>query len=124
MLKAKTEMDSLKRRGIGLGGFVKLALLFSLLGEREAFRRLGHGLRNPLICMTNLGEMDSKKLAFEGTRVESAYMCGSIKHKPYFQLALSGFAGTLTLSSNLYGSEKDMKTIEALLREVEGELSV
>jgi NRPS condensation-like uncharacterized protein len=124
LLNAKAEMDALKRRGIGLGGFVKLSLMFSLLGEREAFRRLGHGLRNPLICMTNIGELDSKRLAFEGTRVESAYICGSIKHKPHFQLALSGFDGTLTLSSNLYGSEKDLKKIEAFLGEIEEELTV
>ena len=66
----------------------------------------GEGLRNPLICMTNVGELDSKRLAFEGTSVESAYICGSIKHKPHFQLALCGFDGTLTLSSNLYGKRR------------------
>jgi len=124
LLKAKAEMDKLKRRRIGLGGFVKLELLFSLLGEREAFRRLGRGLRNPLICMTNVGELDSERLAFAATRVESAYVCGSIKHKPHFQMALSGFAGTITLSSNLYGSLEDRASVDSFLADVEGELSV
>jgi NRPS condensation-like uncharacterized protein len=124
LLKAKAEMDKLKRRRIGLGGFVKLELLFSLLGEREAFRRLGRGLRNPLICMTNVGELDSERLAFAATRVESAYVCGSIKHKPHCQMALSGFAGTITLSSNLYGSLEDRASVDSFLADVEGELSV
>jgi NRPS condensation-like uncharacterized protein len=124
LLKAKANMDALKRRRIGLGGFVKLSLLFSILGEAEAFRLLGRGLRNPLLCMTNLGELDSKRLAFEGARVETAYVCGSIKHKPHFQLALSGFAGTITLSSNLYGSPADRRTLDDFLREAEEELSV
>jgi NRPS condensation-like uncharacterized protein len=122
--KAKAEMDGLKRRRIGLGGFVKLGLLYSLLGEREAFRRLGRGLRNPLICMTNIGELDEKRLALGSTRVESAYICGSIKHKPHFQMALSGYAGTLTLSSNLYGSPRDRASVVSFLAEVEDELSV
>jgi NRPS condensation-like uncharacterized protein len=124
LLKAKANMDGLKRRRIGLGGFLKLSLLFSVFGEAMASRLLGRGLRNPLICMTNIGELDSTKLAFEGTRVESAYVCGSIKHKPHFQLALSGFGGTVTLSSNLYGSPADRATIDDFLREVEEELSV
>jgi NRPS condensation-like uncharacterized protein len=124
LLKAKANMDGLKRRSIGLGGFLKLSLLFSVLGDAEASRLLGRGLRNPLICMTNIGELDSRRLAFEGTQVESAYVCGSIKHKPHFQLALSGFDGTVTLSSNLYGSPADRTTIDDFLREVEEELSV
>ncbi len=121
--KTKASMDALKARTIGLGGIVKLSALFSLLGEAEAFKRLGRGLRNPLICMTNIGELDSKRLALEGARVESAYVCGSIKHKPHFQLAICGFDGTLTLSSNLYGSEKDEATLRAFLGEVEEELT-
>jgi NRPS condensation-like uncharacterized protein len=124
MAKAKTCMDALKKRRIGLGGLVKLSLLFSLMGERGAFRAMGEGIRNPLICMTNIGELDSRRLAFGDARIESAYMCGSIKHKPHFQLALSGFDGTLTLSSNLYGSEGDRRSIEAFLGEVEEELAV
>ncbi len=123
MLRTKANVDALKRKGIGLGGVVKLALLFSILGEVEASRRLARGLKNPLICMTNVGELDPKRLAFEGTSVESAYLCGSIKHKPHFQLAVCGFDGTITLSSNLYGSEADDQTIRAFLGEVEEELS-
>jgi NRPS condensation-like uncharacterized protein len=122
--RAKALMDALKRRSLGLGGYAKMSLLFAFCGDRLAVRLMRFGLRHPLVCMTNIGELDSKRLVFGGAQVESAYMCGSIKHKPHFQLALSGFDGTITLSSNLYGTERDRASIEAFLGEVEGELTV
>jgi NRPS condensation-like uncharacterized protein len=122
--KAKSLMDDLKGRRIGLGGCLKMSLLFSLFREESAVKLLRLGLRHPLVCMTNLGEIDSRRLAFEGTPVASAYACGSIKHKPHFQLALSGFDGTITLSSNLYGNAEDKRRVESFLAEVEGELDV
>jgi NRPS condensation-like uncharacterized protein len=123
LAKAKACMDRLKAEGIGLGAFAKMSFL-SALPQEAALRLLRRGLRHPLICMTNLGELDPARLRFGGSRIVSAYACGSIKHKPHFQLALSGFDGTITLSSNLYGSPEDRRRIEAFLAEVEKELEV
>jgi NRPS condensation-like uncharacterized protein len=120
--KIKDFMDGLKGEGIGLGGFAKMSLLASL-PEGAAVGLLRRGLKNPLICMTNLGELDRARLGFDGSRVVSAYACGSIKHKPHFQVALSGFDGTITLSSNLRGSKEDRSDVEAFLADVEGELA-
>ena len=124
LMKAKTQMDALKGESLGLGGYAKMSLLFGLCGDRLAVRLMQSGLRHPLICMTNIGDIDSKRLSFEGTQVESAFECGSIKHKPHFQLALSGFDGSITLSSNLYGTEEDRARVESFLGEVEEELTV
>lgn len=124
MLKVKSRMDALKRGGIGLGGFAKLSLLFSALGRERALPLLRRGFRSPLISMTNIGEIDASRLAFAGSPVESAYICGSIKRKPHFQLALSGFDGNITLSSNLYGNARDRGLVEAFLLEIEEELNV
>jgi len=99
-----------------------MSLLCSLCGRRLALDLMRHRLRSPLICMTNIGELDSKRLVFADTRIESAFECGSIKYKPHFQVALSGFDGSITLSSNLYGNEKDRVIIDAFLREMEEEL--
>ena len=49
-------------------------------------------------------------------------MCGSIKYKPHFQLAVSTYDGELTLSSNLYGNASDRKRVLSFLDEVENEL--
>jgi NRPS condensation-like uncharacterized protein len=124
LAKAKKLMDKLKKKRIGLGGYLKMSLLFSLFSERTAVALLRRGLRNPLICMTNIGDLDARKLTFEGTAVTSAYVCGSIKHKPHFQLALSGFDGTITLSSNLYGNLEDRRRVDAFLADVEETLDL
>jgi NRPS condensation-like uncharacterized protein len=122
LLKAKTLMDEFKRSPIGLGAFVKMSWLSSLRPARMADGLMRRGFRHPLICMTNIGELDSKRLRFGDSRILSAYACGSIKYKPHFQLALSGFEETITLSSNLYGGAEDKRKVEAYLEDVEGEL--
>ena len=114
-------MKGLKSGNIGLNAFVKMSLLASLpQGAADSLMR--RGFRHPLICMTNLGELDPSRLSMDGATPVSAYACGSIKHKPHVQLALSGFAGTITLSSNLCGNLEDKRRIEAFLAEVEEEL--
>ena len=97
-------MDEKKGAGIGLNAFVKLDLLYRLCGERIANRKLRTGLKNPLICMTNIGVLDAARLSFGDSRPTDAYLCGSIKYKPYFQLAMSSYQDELTLSVNLYGA--------------------
>ena len=113
---------ALKAQDIGLGGLAKLSLLFALCGPEWGQRLLRRGLRPPRVCMTNIGELDASRLSFRGAEVTSAFACGSIKYKPHFQLAVSGFHGTLTLSSNVYGSPEDRRRVEAFLQEVEREL--
>jgi Uncharacterized protein containing a NRPS condensation (elongation) domain len=122
LAKAKELMDRLKRSELGLGGYAKMSLLFSICGEGLAFRLLRKGLRHPLVCMTNIGELDSRRFRFGDVEAESAYVCGSIKHKPHFQLALSSFAGAITLSTNLYGDAEDRRRVDAFLAEVANEL--
>lgn len=122
LAKAKAFMDRLKGEDIGLGAFAKMSIL-SALPPPAADRLMRRGFRHPLVCMTNLGELDSSRLHLAGTRVVSAYACGSIKRKPHFQLALSGFEGTITLSSNLRGTAEDRRIIDAFLAEVEEEMA-
>ena len=47
-----------------------------------------------------------------------AYLCGSIKYRPYFQLAASTYDGEITLTVNQYGDERDRARIVAFLRDV------
>ena len=64
-----------------------------------------------VICMTNIGVLDAARLSFGDLRPTDAYLCGSIKYKPYFQLAMSSYQDELTLSVNLYGSASDRALI-------------
>jgi NRPS condensation-like uncharacterized protein len=111
-----------KENYLGINAFVKLNLLYRLAGK-WSYRILEKKLQNPRICMTNIGILDEKKLVFGNTPVAGAFLCGSIKFRPHFQMSASTFGNTLTLCINLYGTREDKETAGAFLAEVAGELA-
>jgi NRPS condensation-like uncharacterized protein len=120
--RVKAVMDAKKGADIGLNAFIKLDLLYRILGDRTANRLLRSQLKQPLICMTNVGVLDSARISFGDLRPYDAFMCGSIKYKPYFQLAISSYADELTLSVNLSGDPSDRDRILSFFDTVEAEL--
>ena len=121
--RVKAEMDEKKGGHMGLNLFIKLDLSHRLLPSRTAGRLVQASLKNPLICMTNVGILDSARMSFGGVRPCGAFMCGSIKYKPHFQLAMSSYEGELTLHSNLYGDAADAERVRSFLEDVEREFS-
>lgn len=124
VVKVNKEMNSKKSRFIGLNCFMKLSIMFGSLNYKMSNSLMVRILKNPLICMTNIGILDSEKLLFKGISIEDVFMCGSIKYKPHFQLALSSFKDSITFSVNLYGSSNDKKTIEHFFTLLDKELSL
>jgi len=122
LARVKATMDTKKGGAIGVNAFFKLDLLFRHCGDARANRILRRRLENPLVCMTNIGVIDEARLSFAGVRPSDAFLCGSIKYKPYFQLAVTAYRDEITLSSNLYGGTADRRRVEAFLAEVEAEL--
>ena len=120
--RVKAVMDKKKGSDIGLNGFIKLDLMYRIFGDRIANRMLRSILKNPLICMTNVGILDSAQISFGDLCPYDAFLCGSIKYKPYFQLAISSYEGELTLSVNLLGSSSDRNRILFFLDEIDAEL--
>lgn len=120
--RVKAVMDEKKVGDIGLNAFIKLQMIYALLPNRLANLVLKRSLKNPLICMTNVGILDADRISFGDLRPCDVFMCGSIKYKPHVQLALSSYGGELTLSSNLYGSSGDRECIMSFFDEVEREL--
>jgi NRPS condensation-like uncharacterized protein len=49
-------------------------------------------------------------------------LCGSIKYKPYFQLAMSSYEDELTFSVNLSGGAGDRARIRSFLDDIDAEL--
>ena len=119
--RVKAVMDAKKGGDIGLNAFIKLHLIYALLPNRLANLLLRRSLKNPLICMTNVGILDSERISFGHLRPRDVFMCGSIKYKPHFQLAMSSYDGELTMSSNLYGNASDRERIISFFDEVERE---
>ncbi len=122
--KINRETTIKKSTDIGMNVFVKLSLAFQLPNKILSYKLIKASLKNPLICMTNVGIIDDKQLRFRGSEIANAYVCSSIKYRPHFQVALSSFSDTLTISSNLYGSQQDRDTITHFLSMVENELPI
>jgi len=120
--RVKAVMDEKKGADIGLNAFIKLDLLYRICGDELANRRLRSRLKNPFICMTNVGILDPARLSLGDLRPHDAFLCGSIKHQPYFQLAMSSYDGELTLSVNQYGNAADRARIVGLFDEIEADL--
>lgn len=122
LVRVKAIMDEKKGSNIGLNGFIKLNLMYSIFGDRIANRLLKSSLKNPLICMTNVGILDAAQISFGELCPHDAFLCGSIKYKPYFQLAMSSYEGEITLSVNLYGNPSDRDRVLSFFDEIDREL--
>ncbi|URZ14357.1 siderophore synthetase [Clostridium felsineum] len=120
--KVNANMNLKKKNFIGLNGLVKISLLFKVLSYTRLKKLLSSHFNNPLIGMTNIGIIDSKRLCFNGTKIQNTFICGSIKYKPYFQLAATTYDNTITLSINLYGTLEDKKNINDFFTIFDNEL--
>jgi len=119
--KVREAADKRKTQYLGINTFLKLDVMFKF-PKRIAYQILKKGLVNPGICMTNIGVIDSKKLTFKYAKVIDAFMCGSIKYRPHFQMSVSSFQDRMTFGVNLYGSAEDRKNIERFYALMEKEL--
>ena len=120
--KISNEMKNKKNNYFGLNTFIKLDTLFRFCKGRLPYKILKHSLKNPNICMTNIGIIESEKLVFESSPISNAFICGSIKYRPHFQMAVSSYNNKMTLSVNLYGSQEDRDSIKEFFTLIEEEL--
>ena len=120
--RVNKEMDVRKKGYAGLHGLSTLNTIFRFLPFSTVRELVKKNFVNPLIAITNIGIIDSESLTFGETPVEDAFMTGSIKYPPYFQLALTTFNETITFSVNLYGSESDRESVEKFLGLLDEEL--
>jgi NRPS condensation-like uncharacterized protein len=77
----------------------------------------------PVTSYTNLGLLDAECLRFGTASVTGGLLTGAVKYSPYFQISVSSFEQTLTLSCNLYGTASDCATADAMLESVISELT-
>lgn len=120
--KVHEEMSFKKENIIGLNSFVKISLVFKLFNYKQIKKLFENKFENPLIGMTNIGVLDFKRLYFEGTQIRNALMFGSIKYRPYFQVALTTYNNIMTFTINLYGNSNDKENIENFLLLLDEEL--
>ncbi len=122
LLKVSREMDAQKEGYAGLHGLSTLNVIFRFLPFSTVKELIKKKFVNPLIAITNLGIIDSGRLIFGKMPIEDAFVTGSIKYPPYFQLALSSFNDTITFTVSLYGSEDDRESVLKFLGILDTEL--
>jgi len=115
LLSVRDVTVALKRTDLGVGSLAKLDALFRVAGPRLGRKILELGLDWPNLCMTNLGRLDPARLSFGASRPTAAFACGAIKARPHFQLAVSEYAGGLTLSAGLIGADGDRELVDRIL---------
>lgn len=122
--KVKSAMDAEKEQLSCLHLILLLEAAFHILPYSLMKKAVLKSYRNPPLAMSNIGILDEKRLAFDGIPAKSAFMSGSVKYKPYFQLALSTFGNELTLSAAFHGTHADRNKVERFLEAVDRELPI
>lgn len=122
LLKVKKEMDVQKNDLGSIRDIALLEKLFALCPYRIASTLLKKYFSNPPVAFTNIGILDKNKLVFGNSIINDAYMTGSIKYIPNFQLSLTTFNDKATLCVNLYGTQKDRQIVIDFLNDFALEL--
>lgn len=124
VMKVKYDMDQKKRNFPGLNGLDLLRIIFKLLPYSKVKKLVRQKFINPFIAMSNIGIIDKTRLLFDHLPVRDAFITGSIKYPPYFQLALTGFNDSISFTISQYGSAKDRERIGNFFKVLDEELPI
>jgi len=83
--------------------------------RRLVIRRVFH---NPLIALSNIGDITKDAIPFGKCEITDAYMTGAIKFKPYLLLSVVTFKNKISLTFGMKGSEKDFLQAKRLLERI------
>lgn len=111
LFKVKKEMDAQKNNLGCIKNIALLEKLFTVLPYKIAYDLLKKYFSNPPVAFTNIGILNKDCLVFGSSKMMDAYMTGSIKYIPNFQVSLTTFDDQATLCVNLYGTQNDRKII-------------
>lgn len=122
LYKVKQAMDKQKSDIGSVKSLIMLEKVFDIFPYKIARAILLKNFSNPLIAFTNIGIIDKKRITFGEIEITEAFMTGSIKYSPFFQLAVSTFDNIVTLSVNLYGTQSDKSKVSSFLDKFVNEL--
>ncbi|MCL1632630.1 condensation domain-containing protein [Sporolactobacillus sp. CPB3-1] len=74
----------------------------------------------PVNGMTNIGIINDKALQFHGLEVLDAYISGSIKYAPFFQVAVTTYKKQMTFCTNFHGTEEDHQFLDDFVNKIIG----
>ncbi|MGC6174689.1 hypothetical protein [Lacrimispora sp. 38-1] len=120
--KVRDSMNKEKSSNACMKSITMLEKVFDVLPYRLAESIVNKSFNNAPIAFTNIGIIEKKRFYFDELKIKNAYMTGSVKYSPYFQLAVSTFDNKPALSVNLFGSKADQDKISVFLDKVVLEL--
>lgn len=118
LTKVKNTMDAEKEDRSCLNLIMLLEVLFRVMPYKTAKYLVLKNYNNPPFAMSNIGIIDENRLNFNGLHITDAFMTGSIKYNPLFQLALSTFNNRITFSVAFHGTKADKEKIDRFLNEL------
>ena len=92
---------------MGLYGLPLLKLGYSILPHAASEEIIKIGYSNPLLAMSNIGILESDKLALQGHEPTDGFMTGAVKYKPYALLSVTSLRKELTISMCVRGNDED-----------------
>jgi NRPS condensation-like uncharacterized protein len=130
LLLVKKDIDYNKNNNFGLGIIFVAGMIWSpypyaftkLVNRWIWLREYRKGTVGP--GFTNLGPIDNQFHDFGDSKIVSAFMTTPGTQPPFFFMGMSGYSGTLTLSSGIYESAIPRGAVEELFDLMEAELPI
>ena len=97
---------------MGLYGLPLLKLGYSILPHAASEEIIKIGYSNPLLAMSNIGILESDKLALQGHEPTDGFMTGAVKYKSYALLSVTSLRKELTISMCVRGNDEDRAIVE------------
>lgn len=106
-------------RFMGLYGLPLLKLAYNIMPYVASENVIKIGYSNPLLSMSNIGVLDTKKLSLCDHPPIDGYMTGAVKYKPFALMSATSMNGELTLVMCERGNTKDKELIELFFNSIE-----
>ena len=92
----------------GLYSLPLLKLAYTILPQDVAEIAIKLGYDNPLLAVSNMGQLDDKGMTFDGLTLKGGFISGATKYKPFFLMSVTTLLGRMTLSTAIRGSAPDV----------------
>ena len=99
------EMEGLKSKYDCLKMILPLQMIYAIFPPGIVRRISKQWYSIEPISYTNIGVIDQHKVFFDDAPITDCYLCGTYRQAPSFQVSISTFKNTCTLSSNMLCSE-------------------
>lgn len=92
----------------GLYSLPLLKLAYTILPQDLAEFAIKMGYDNPLLAVSNMGQLDDKGMTFDGLTLKGGFVSGATKYKPFFLMSVTTLLGRMTLSTAIRGTDEDV----------------